>query len=55
MPALLAERDGQVLPAHEVAADGVAPAHVTPAVPLGVVLVEQVILAVEEDAARSGR
>ena len=49
MPVLLAQGDRQVLPAHEVAADGVAPAHVAPAVPLGVVLVEQVILAVEED------
>ena len=42
------ECDRQVLPAHEVAADGMPPAHVPPAISLGVVLVEEVILAIEE-------
>jgi hypothetical protein len=38
-----------MVPTHEVAADGVPPAHVAPAVPLGIVLVEEVILVPEED------
>ena len=45
----LAHRQRQVLPPQQVAAHGVAPAHMPPFVALGVVLVEEVILAVEED------
>src|SRR3712207_6961265 len=41
-----AERDGQVLPVQEVAAYGVAPAHVAPFVTERVELVEQVVLPV---------
>ena len=50
-PAFFAQGHLQVLPAQEVAAHGVAPAHVSPAVAEGVVLIEEVVLAVEKDEA----
>ena len=45
------ERHGQFLPVDEVAADGVAPTHVAPGVAERVVLVEEVVFAVEPDQA----
>jgi hypothetical protein len=38
-----------MFPVEQVAADGVPPAHVPPFIAFGVVLVEEVILAIEED------
>ena len=49
MPSSSRMASGQMLPSQQVAADGVAPAHMPPLVALGVVLVEEVVLAVEED------
>ena len=46
---LLRDRDGQLLPVHEIAADRVTPRHVAPRVPERVVLVEEVILALVVD------
>src|SRR5688572_8232387 len=43
------ERDRQMFPVDEVAADGMAPAHMSPCIAEWIVLVEQVILTVEED------
>ena len=51
MPFSSRERDGQFLPMHEIAADGVAPAHVAPRVAEGVVLEEEVVFAFEVDEA----
>ena len=42
------ERDGQVLPAHEIRADGVAPVHGTPGGAFRIMLIEQMIFAVVE-------
>jgi len=45
------ESDGHFLPVDEIAADGVAPTHVAPGIAEGVVLVEEVVFAVEPDEA----
>ena len=49
MPFSSGERDRQFLPVDEIAADGVAPTHVAPGVAERVVLVEEVVFAVEPD------
>ena len=46
---LFAQRDRQVLPVQHVGADGVAPAHMAPRLAEGIVLVEEVVLALVED------
>src|ERR1700761_2690656 len=43
--------NGKLMPVEEVSADGVAPAHVSPLIAVGVVLKEEVVLALEEDEA----
>ena len=47
----LRKGDGEFLPVEQIGADGVAPAHVAPGVALGIVLVKEVVLAVEPDEA----
>ena len=49
------DRDRQLLPVHQVAADGVAPVHVAPVPAVGIVLEEEVILAAANRPARWGR
>ena len=46
---LFRNSDRQFTPMHQIAADGVAPTHVTPAVGEGIELEEQMILAIEVD------
>ena len=46
---VLGDRDRQVLPVHHVGADGVSPAHVSPNGAERIVLVEEVIFALEVD------
>jgi hypothetical protein len=43
--------DGEFVPVEEIGADGVAPAHVSPLVAEGVVLEEEMVLALEVDEA----
>ncbi len=42
---------GQFLPVQKVCADCVAPAHVTPGIAKGIVLIEEMVFAFEEDEA----
>ena len=46
---LFGQRNRQMLPVDQVAADGVSPAHMAPFIAEGIVLIEQVILALVED------